>query len=257
MPTDPAPAARFSDRVADYVKARPTYPRAVTDVLRDATGLRDGWVVADVGCGTGISARLLLDAGCHVVGVEPNDAMRAAADAALAGERRWRSVAAPAEATTLGGASVDLVVAAQAFHWFDGSAARREFRRILRGARPVALIWNDRKAGGTPFLDGYESLLETFGTDYSTVNHRNVGDGGVAAFFTPAAFTKTVLPNAQQLDLAGLLARLASSSYMPAPGHPRHAAMVDAAKALFDRTNTDGIVEILYETQVYVGRLSG
>src|SRR5579883_614801 len=118
------PTTRFTDRVDLYVRWRPSYPQAALDVLPPASD------VADVGSGT--LTRLLLERGKHVYAVEPNDAMRAAAERTLAGFKGYVSIAARAEATTLPDASVDLVTAAQAWHWFDREAARREFARILR-----------------------------------------------------------------------------------------------------------------------------
>lgn len=157
---------RFSNRVADYVRARPGYPSAVIDALRDRAGLNGATVVADVGAGTGIFARQLLDeAECEVIGVEPNEAMRIAMIAAIGPRDRFRAVAGTAEATTLDEGSVDLVTAAQAFHWFDRAAFRRECTRILRPGGRVAILFNDRLTDGSPFLVGYERLLESFGTD--------------------------------------------------------------------------------------------
>src|SRR5690606_27574342 len=98
-------------------------------------------------------------------GVEPNDAMRAEAERSLAAEPRFVSVAGTAEATTLDKASVDLIVAAQSFHWFEVHRCGREWRRILRRPGFAAIVWNDRRPGGTPFLAGYEALLDQFGTD--------------------------------------------------------------------------------------------
>src|SRR4051794_35122333 len=113
--------ARFSDRVENYVKYRPTYPTAVLGYLRDEAGLTVQSVVADVGSGTGISSELFLRAGCTVYGVEPNADMRAAADGLLAQYPAFRSVDGSAEATTLPAGSADLVIAGQAFHWFDAA----------------------------------------------------------------------------------------------------------------------------------------
>ena len=64
---------RFTNRVADYVKYRPGYPREVVTFLHDVCGLAKGARVADIGAGTGISAKLFLDAGHPVVAVEPNE----------------------------------------------------------------------------------------------------------------------------------------------------------------------------------------
>lgn len=126
------PTRRFSDRVRDYVRYRPGYPQALAETLRTATGLEKGAVVADVGSGTGISARLLLRHGFRVLGVEPNEAMRRAAEDALGRNPRFRSVNGSAEQTTLPPGSVDMVAAGQAFHWFRPDGARREFARVLR-----------------------------------------------------------------------------------------------------------------------------
>src|SRR5687768_7090137 len=150
------PTARFSDRVADYVRTRPGYPAGVLDLLRAETGLTAGMTVADVGSGTGLSAEMFLKNGNPVIGVEPNADMRAFGDALLAAYPNFRSVAGTAEETTLPDRSVDLVVAGQAFHWFDRARARAECRRILRPGGFVALLWNTRRVDATPFLRAYE-----------------------------------------------------------------------------------------------------
>src|SRR5262249_28849088 len=134
---------RFSDRVADYVRYRPGYPKEIVDFLHDS-GVAEDALVADVGAGAGISTKLFLDAGHQVIAIEPNAAMREAGDAWLAGREGYRSFAGSAEATGLPAESVGLVFAAQAFHWF-GPGAKREFLRILGrdpGYDRVALVWN-------------------------------------------------------------------------------------------------------------------
>jgi ubiquinone/menaquinone biosynthesis C-methylase UbiE len=116
----------------NYARYRPSYAPAVLDLLRRECGLTPDWVIADVGSGTGISTAMFLDHGNRVYGVEPNEAMRAYAEETLSGNLRFTSIAARAEATTLPGASVDLVVAGQAFHWFEPDATRVEWARILK-----------------------------------------------------------------------------------------------------------------------------
>ncbi|MFC0398492.1 class I SAM-dependent methyltransferase [Paraburkholderia rhizosphaerae] len=253
MPTFANSTQRFSDRVGDYVKFRPTYPREVVAFLHDTCGVELGARVADIGAGTGISAKLFLDAGHPVVAVEPNDAMRASADAWLASFDRFSSVAGTAEATTLDGASVDLVIAAQAFHWFDPVTARREFARILKPRGLVALMWNSRLLEGSPFLSGYETLLRHYSTDYQAVAERYGDDASMAAWFGDGFAHKGAFPNAQLLDFDGLKGRLMSSSYAPKAGHPNHEPMLAALRELFDRTACDGMVEFTYQTRVYVG----
>ncbi|REN17172.1 class I SAM-dependent methyltransferase, partial [Mycobacterium tuberculosis] len=100
-------------------------------------------LVADIGAGTGISTRLFLAAGHPVIAVEPNAAMCEAAEQLLAPDYLRLKVAdGTAEATGLADNSVGLVAAAQAFHWFDTTAVRREWARILQPEGMALVFWN-------------------------------------------------------------------------------------------------------------------
>lgn len=250
------PTERFSNRVDDYVRARPRYPEAVVSWLEATFGLERSSTIADVGAGTGISAELFLRHGCTVFAVEPNDAMREAAIRRLGDDSRFRAVNARAEATTLPPVSVDAVVAAQAFHWFDRAAFRAECARILRPSGIVVLLWNVRRVDGSPFGAGYEALLRAFATDYLTVRHENVSDGEIAAFFG-GPLERHVLENVQALDLDELRSRLLSSSYAPAVGHPRHEPMLAALDALYRAHQKNGRVLMEYDVKAYASRLTG
>src|SRR5262249_32515602 len=131
-------------------------------------------------------AEIFLRHGHTVFGVEPNAEMRRAAEQHLHSFPAFRSIDGRAEQTTLSAASVDLVAAAQAFHWFEPHLARGEFLRILRPPGWVALIWNDRRTE-SPFEQAYEQLLRQFGTDYDQVIHRNLDRKGLDQFFSEAA----------------------------------------------------------------------
>jgi SAM-dependent methyltransferase len=250
------PTGRFSDRVADYVRTRPGYPAAVLELLGAETGFTPFAVVADIGAGTGLSAEMFLKNGNPVIGVEPNADMRSAAESLLFGYPHFRSVAGTAEDTTLPTASVDLVVAGQAFHWFDQAKARTEFERIVQPGGFVALMWNTRRLDTTPFLRAYEALLQWFGTDYREVVHTNIDRPALAAFFGPGGFREFHLDNVQVFDRDGLRGRLRSSSYTPPAGHPDHGPMLAELDRIFDEHNDGGRVRFEYDTEVYVGRLS-
>jgi len=250
------PTARFGDRVADYVATRPGYPPAVLDLLRTQAGLTPTSIIADIGSGTGLSALPFLESGSLVFGVEPNREMRLAAEDLLAGWPKFCSVAGTAEATTLPDASVDLVVAGQAFHWFDPPRARAEFRRIFRPGGAIVLMWNTRRVDTSPFLRGYEHLLQRFGTDYREVVHTNVDQARLATFFGPGGFQSFKLDNEQLFDRDGLRGRLRSSSYTPPPGHPNFEPMMAELDRLFDTFHASGRVRFEYDTEVYVGRLN-
>lgn len=76
---------RFTNRVDKYVKYRPSYPKEAIDYLYTVVGFQQQSEVADIGAGTGIFSRLLLERGSRVTAVEPNQAMREAAELALGG----------------------------------------------------------------------------------------------------------------------------------------------------------------------------
>jgi ubiquinone/menaquinone biosynthesis C-methylase UbiE len=246
---------RFSNRVADYVRYRPGYPAGVLNLLREECGLTRESVVADVGSGTGILTRLFLENGNFVYGVEPNAEMRAAGEEFLAAYSKFRSVAAPAEATSLPDASVDLVTAAQAFHWFDPQAARAEFARILRPGRWVAVIWNERKKSLGPFAEEYETLLRTYGTDYARVSETYPEPERMAQFFGAGNFQHRAFANEQRMDFEALRGRLLSSSYAPLAGHAKHEPMLTELRRVFDRHAENERVRFEYDTHVYFGQL--
>jgi SAM-dependent methyltransferase len=253
MPSADA-TTRFSDRVQNYVRYRPGYPAEVLQVLQAETGLAPGRAVADVGSGTGISAKLFLDAGHPVFAVEPNAEMRAAAEAMLGGDPRFRSVDGSAEATTLPDASVDYVVAAQAFHWFDPARVSAEWRRIVRPGGWMVLLWNTRHLDTTPFLRAYEALLREHGTDYTAVTHENVTDESLRAVLGDG-YGERVVPNEQVFDFEGLKGRLLSSSYAPNVCHPGHEPMLAALERIFREHQRDGRVRFEYDTEIYFGRV--
>lgn len=249
------PVKRFSNRADNYAKYRPNYPAGVIDILKSECGLTEASRIADVGSGTGILTELFLKNGNPVFAIEPNAAMRLAAERLLAAYPKFVSVEATAEETTLETESVDFIAAAQAFHWFDREKARREFARVLKPGGWVVLIWNERRLDSTPFLCAYEDLLLHYGTDYEKVRHENV-TGEIAEFFAPAAFQLRNLENAQHFDFESLKGRVLSSSYMPEQDDPNFEPMLGELKKLFDTHNSNGIVSFEYETRVYYGHVT-
>jgi ubiquinone/menaquinone biosynthesis C-methylase UbiE len=213
------PTQRFSDRAETYVQYRPSYPPALIARIAERAHLNGDSTLADIGSGTGILTALLLPVVKRVYAVEPNAAMRGAAEAALGGDSRFTSVAAPAEATTLETASIDLITVAQAFHWFDQRACRREFARILRPAGMVGLIWNERQSDATPF-------------------------------------EKIEARNDQAFDLPGVVGRALSTSYVPNVGQPGHEEFVTELKRIFQQHARHGQVIFGHVTRLYLGRLN-
>lgn len=243
---------RFSDRVDAYIRYRPGYPPRLVNALLESLPSATESVVADIGSGTGIFTQLLLEQGLEVFALEPNDAMRAAAEVLLAQHSRFTSIAAPAEATGLADDSIDLITAAQAFHWFNNAATRAEFQRILKPAGQLALIWNKRKVS-QPFQQSYDAILREFAPEYGAVNHMNLSDQDIAQFFRSGEMQLSQFDNRQVLDFASLIGRLKSSSYCPAEDSPQYIPLVTELLALFDQHAHDGTVDFEYETQLYLG----
>ncbi len=252
----PDSTQRFSDRVENYVSYRPSYPVELITCLQDKANLSLKSVVGDIGAGTGILSALLLPVVGHVHAVEPNGEMRAAADRDLGHTDNFTSIAATAEATTLAEASVDLITAGQAFHWFNVERARTEFARILKPNGHVALIWNERLTDTTPFLIAYDHLLKTRATDYDQVNHTRIDAAAISEFFAPSGFETFTFTNEQRFDLEGLTGRALSSSYVPNAGQPGHEAFFSQLEQIFVENAQNGLVSFQYQTRLYLGQLT-
>jgi SAM-dependent methyltransferase len=245
---------RFSSRIADYIKYRPGYPAEIISLLQTECGLTVESIVADIGSGTGKLSELFLANGNVVFGVEPNAGMRSAAEQILKSFPNFKSVDGNAESTYLSNSSVDFITAGQAFHWFDSEKFKVESQRILKGAGWVVITWNARKLVSTPFLEDYEQLLLTYGTDYQNIRHEKAEEL-IPMFFAPKPYKVAVFPNAQIFDLEGLTGRVRSSSYTPEPGHSGFDDMIAELGKVFDRHQKNGVVIFEYETKVFYGQL--
>jgi SAM-dependent methyltransferase len=245
---------RFSNRVENYVKYRPHYPKEILSFLAENIGLTSEKIVADIGSGTGISTELFLQNGNKVYGIEPNMEMREAAEKYLDKYKYFISVNGTAEDTLLENNSMDVIIAGQAFHWFDVEKAKEEFKRILKENGYVILIWNSRKIDTSDFLIAYEKLLMKFGTDYEKVVHKTLESGDdntIAWFFAPHDSYVQSFNNMQVFDFEGVKGRLLSSSYAPID----NAEMLEELRNIFDKHNKNGTVEFEYETKVYWGKM--
>ncbi|HTR97860.1 MAG TPA: class I SAM-dependent methyltransferase [Candidatus Acidoferrales bacterium] len=245
------PIARFSDRAADYVRFRPGYPAAAIDAMLEGLGDPALLAAADVGAGTGISARALAARGVGVTALEPNEAMRSAAEPAA--RVAWRD--GTAEATGLAGGSVDLVLCAQSFHWFRQSEAVSEFHRVLRSGGRLALMWNSRDRTDE-LTGGFVRAIHAVGGEHPA--ERREFDPGVVS--ARGEFTRVRLvtfSNVQELDLAGLIGRATSASYVPreGPGFERLCALLAQLHARL--ADARGFVRLRYVTQVHLAERLG
>lgn len=252
------PKERFSATATLYGRWRPSYPAGLRGYLLalgpvPATGLLG---IADVGCGTGISTRFLAGAGVRVIGIDPNaemlDEARRATPAELAVEYRNGE----ATATGLPAASVELVTAAQAFHWFDVEGALAEFGRILVPGGWCVAFWNVRDSRHSPFLVDYEDLLRRYSSEYPAMEMAEPTTARILASPAVGEGREAEFDNAQTLDREGLFGRAYSSSYVVHGVSPEAKPAFDAAlDELFDRHQRDGQVVFAYRTKATAFRI--
>lgn len=247
---------RFADRVDNYIKYRPHYPQELFDFLLAENIIGKNSIVADIGSGTGISSLPFLKLGLTVYGVEPNKEMREAAEKLLKEEKHFKSVNASSENTGLEDSSVDVIVAGQAFHWFDREKTKKEFKRILKPGGYVVLMWNDRRTDTTDFLRSYEDFLQLCGTDYKAVNHKNTQEKEIFEEFFGGNFKEKWFYNYQDVNFEGLKGRVLSSSYMPNEGHQDYEHMMYCLKKVFVRYQQNGTVRLDYDTKIYYSHLN-
>ncbi len=245
---------RFSGLADVYARCRPTYPAAAIDLIVARCGLGPQSLLIDVGCGTGISSRLFAGRGVPVVGIEPNEEMRRKAESEptppgvpVPGYREGR-----AEATGLPDGVADVVLSAQAFHWFDADAALREFHRVLKPGGWVALMWNERDESD-PFTAAYGAVMRSAPETAAAEGLRGRAGGPLLTHALYREAERLTFANEQSLDEEGLLGRTFSASYAP-----REPAAVEAFAAalreLFARYQQGGRVVVRYVTALYLAR---
>ena len=270
---------RFSGRSGHYVQYRPSYSQEVIGHLLQEIGISGSDVVADIGARTGIFTKKLLDQHLHVVAVEPNADMRFAlidylhsyisdnslneqqlriADGSVENtqsEPHLTVSGGSAEQTTLANDSVNHIVCAQAFHWFDGELARVEFKRILKLGGQVVLLWNQRDVGASAFMNDYDQLFLKYGERYDEVKHKHISQAYLKPFYGGYEPQLASYQYAQQLDREGLFGRIQSSSFSLPETDERYEEYSAQIEQLFAKHEHNGVVNMLYRTDIYWGQM--
>ncbi|KOP23968.1 methyltransferase type 11 [Hapalosiphon sp. MRB220] len=240
------PLTRFSDRVEDYVKYRPSYPAAAIDQILENLALPSQVVAADLGAGTGISSRLLGDRGVNVIAIEPNVAMREAATPHPLVEF-WDGTA---ETTNLSDASVDLVTCFQAFHWFNPEPSLSEFRRILKPSGRLAVVWNNREEE--------DALTKEYNRLVREASNHHPAESRMQTL-EPLLMTKNFVNIREfnfvyqhELDLTGFIGRATSASYVPRQGQA-YEQLISGLQEIYQAfCDQRGFVHMVYRTSVYL-----
>lgn len=249
-----SPEHLFCDKAADYQRSRAGYPRRLLADLAERMGFDPSWRVAELGSGTGLLSEMLLQAGNAVAAVEPNDDMRRAAESRLGGHAGFTSVAAAAEQTGLAAGSIDLIVSAQSFHYFDQARAMAEFRRLLSPRGTVLVLWNAFDQD-MPSWQAFFDLQRRHAAKPDLVRRRDFArDERLAEFFAPEGYAFWILRHDQPLDQAGLEGLLFSLSYMPQRGDAGAAALCQAVAEFIGRHGDGGVYRLQYQLQCHLWR---
>ena len=244
---------QFTGKAAAYTKGRPLYARAALDFLKEQ-GVNETARIADIGAGTGIFSKQLAENGATVFAVEPNDDMRQAAEEYLKDMPNARCVDGSAENTALPDRSVDFISAAQAFHWFDKEAFRKECKRILVPDGKIVLIWNVEVFGGDFFRDFGEILKRLTISDIPEEEKENP----YGSFFKQAEefltdFKRFEFDNTLYLNEETFLFKALSSSASPKKDDPLYEIFSQELKNLFVQYQEDGKLTYPHKTVLYIG----
>lgn len=243
---------RFDGKADNYSAARPSYAEELVDFLMESIGAEKDAVIADVGCGTGKFSAQLLTRGCRVYGVEPNPGMGEKAIKALGEDTRFRIYPGNDAATGIPDASVDAITAAQAFHWFDPDAFRRECDRIKRPGGKIYLIWNLRDQRYAVNRD-WTDLFREFAENFIGFNNGLVPDDPRIRKFFPEGYQYREFDNPLYFTREIFAKRLLSSSYAPMKGSERYEDFLARVDEIFERYQEDGRICVPHVSVVYWG----
>jgi SAM-dependent methyltransferase len=247
---------RFTNKAGIYKKYRPSYPKELIDYLYSQSGFNQDSIIADMGSGTGILSRLFIERGNIVYCVEPNDDMRETAERDLSESKRFISINASAESTDLQDRSVDFISAAQSFHWFDKHAFKSECQRLLRPDGKVIIIWNTRD-------HEYEIIKKEsmFREEYCS-DKKGLKDGGKLVrdwsdFFVGGVCEHMTCRNDLVLNRDSYIGINLSRSWAPREEQDseKYSGFVCMLNELFDEYSDNGVLNIPYFTQCYIGRV--
>ena len=245
----------FMGRAGIYHKCRPSYPKGLIDHLYTELGFSEGSVIADIGSGTGIFGRLLLERGSRVYSVEPNDDMRSVAKRELGGIPGFVSINAAAESTSLDDKSVDFVTAAQAFHWFDAEGFRQECSRILKKDGKVVIVWNVRDIGHDVVKKDFEARKKYSVGDAKGLTSTDNSIVDVGSFFLGEKVEELTFANDLYLKRDDYIGMNLSRSYSPTEdAEPeKYFALISALGDIFDEYSSNGVLIYPHVTKAYIG----
>jgi ubiquinone/menaquinone biosynthesis C-methylase UbiE len=247
------PASRFANKARNYELYRWDYSPQAIEAILNITRLSSVAAVADIGAGTGLLSQHFVRRVGSVVAIEPNGEMRRLADQKLASESSYKSVKGTAEATSLPGHSIDLIVVGRAIHWFDPSQTRAEFIRILKPAGYLAIL---RVPCTDKDLDGAVRSIRTVENGWNmAADKRQLEQAPLSFYFGAETFSSLQFPAVVTERWEEFLGRLSSFSPAPDEGHPQYKKFKNAAQKIFKQYSQKGLLTINIATELYLGQI--
>ena len=248
---------RFTGKADIYKKFRPSYPKELMDYLYSQVGFSRDSAIADIGAGTGIFSRLLLERGSRVYCVEPNGDMRRALEQDLSGFNNFISVSGNDKNTGLQDKSVDFVTAAQAAHWFDRQAFKSECQRILKSGGKVVIVWNNRDDSNEFVIKDYDIRKKYAVGDKKGLSSLGSPPLDLSDFFADGFYDYKTFRNDLILNREDYIGMNLTRSYSPKKEQEseEYHGFVKEMNELFDEYNINGILNYPHFTEIYVGRV--
>lgn len=245
---------KFNGMGKIYAKYRPAYPQEFIDYLYYDVGIKKDSIIADIGSGTGILTRQLLEAGNKIFSVEPNEDMRAVAEVDLSDFNNFISVNGTAENTSLDDNSVNFITVAQAFHWFDRAKFKAECSRILKPNGKIILVWNSRVFNAESVKD-CDEINRKYCPNFKGFSGGMRGEENENDFddFFCGKYESKVFRNDQTSDLDGFIGRNLSASYTLKENDENYSAYIAELTVSFNKHSIDGKMIMPVVTRSYVG----
>ncbi len=241
---------KFNQKADSYSLGRPSYAEAFIEMLYSRQGFNEQSVIADIGSGTGILTKQLLQRGSYVYAVEPNADMRCNAEAALKCFTKVKCVNGTAEHTTLENSSVHFITVAQAFHWFNVLSFKDECKRILKPNGKIFLIWNKKDPKSAVSIK-QNLIFEKFCSDFvGSSGGIEENDEKIKLFFDDS-FERVQFDNPLFYDREKFVQRSLSSSYSLTKEDKNFSEYLNELNCLFDRYAKNGVLSIPNKTVAY------
>lgn len=233
-------AKGFSAAADAYERGRPEHSSESVELLARELGFGAGSRVVDLAAGTGKLTRQLVATGAEIVAIEPIAEMRAKLSEALPDVE---ALGGTAEDLPLANHSVDAVLVAQAFHWFDSLRAASEIRRVLRPSGGVGMIWQARDAT-VPWVAKLNEIIDAADDGHPRFRTGDWRSGfDLTAMYEP--LQEAQLRSVQRVSPDGIVDRVSSISYIAAMTPENRRPVLAAVRALLETDAATAGLEVI------------